>query len=418
MAIGPSLEVSTDDPRSTAWLGHNLIHEYDNHDSRIMDLDESAHSVWQFPDGILLGIDSNRVESLVTEVLLYAAIERGHDSDPVLPDPSVTKALNQDGSNDLPSEGAVRIFALPLCSDILLRIKGASQENLQAPWRKYSQEPDHNGSTLLQVAQKKQKLSNVFEDATRQRKHLKARGGERVSRVMAEGRNGLALEQNQKHYDTDHVSLAEPKTGDLGNRKISRISTSVSGPGFDESRPQSRNSLSKGKMMPADRIENVLSPSESLVPSKGETNVAQQNKAALTKVVMAGMRIHGLQNRRRDVKDPHISLMSQHSEVAANDAGDEYKLVYHQTFKAASFAFRANISSQIISQSVMRNVVDQLLLLFCADPTMSNSFEDGPDTIAQAGQLDSCAFDPPSSGAPISASDVNWTTPTKQKRAF
>ena len=104
--------------------------------------------------------------------------------------------------------------------------------------------------------------------------------------------------------------------------------------------------------------------------------------------------------------------------VLESEAGDEYKLIYHQTFKAASFAFRARWATQTISQSIMRQVVDQLLDLFFTDPFGPGEHESGFGSQTKASQLEDLATSLPlnrSSGE--GAVVANWTTPTKRSKA-
>jgi hypothetical protein len=72
-----------------------------------------------------------------------------------------------------------------------------------------------------------------------------------------------------------------------------------------------------------------------------------RNKDALSKVVMAAMRLHGLQQRKKsrlrrastalDAGEFQQSNAEEDAEEVARD--EEYKLVYHQTYKGAAFAF-------------------------------------------------------------------------------
>ena len=77
-----------------------------------------------------------------------------------------------------------------------------------------------------------------------------------------------------------------------------------------------------------------------------EPTVESRNKEALSRVVMAGMRMYGLQQRRK-TKSRRGSVALSHDcndhiseEQAAQDAvkDEEYKLIYHQTFKGAILA--------------------------------------------------------------------------------
>ena len=46
---------------------------------------------------------------------------------------------------------------------------------------------------------------------------------------------------------------------------------------------------------------------------------------------------------------------------------EEYKLVYHHTFKAAAFALRGRMRREVVGQEAMRDIVDRMLEIFCGE---------------------------------------------------
>jgi hypothetical protein len=93
---------------------------------------------------------------------------------------------------------------------------------------------------------------------------------------------------------------------------------------------------------------------------------------------MAAMRMHGLQQRkqnrsRRASAAPGLEESQQLSEVAAAEEAtkdDEYKLIYHQTYKGAAFALRKHMSEEPlhVQPDRMRDVVEKLLTIFLSNP--------------------------------------------------
>ncbi|KAI9772851.1 MAG: hypothetical protein M1840_008733 [Geoglossum simile] len=111
-----------------------------------------------------------------------------------------------------------------------------------------------------------------------------------------------------------------------------------------------------------------------------------RNKEMLSRIVMAGMRIYGLQQQKKPNKLRGISDGPVTADSQASLEIDEYKLVYHQTFKGACFAFRRHIATTPLKQGYMRDVVDKLLAVFCNDPlVVSKSEGDGVTTFGQDG---------------------------------
>ncbi|KAK8152015.1 hypothetical protein BC567DRAFT_239238 [Phyllosticta citribraziliensis] len=112
---------------------------------------------------------------------------------------------------------------------------------------------------------------------------------------------------------------------------------------------------------------------------------------------MAGMRMYGLQQRRRGNKvQPRrasvavgVDSQQQDEEISPEDAArdEEYKLVYHQTYRGAVFAMRTHMSTRLLGQHVdqLRDVVDKLLAIFCNDPL--RSLADLPSAVPTTGDV-------------------------------
>jgi hypothetical protein len=90
-----------------------------------------------------------------------------------------------------------------------------------------------------------------------------------------------------------------------------------------------------------------------------EPTIETRNKEALSRVVMAAMRMHGLQQRkknrsRRGSAAPAVEAVSKLTEEAAAEEvakDEEFKLIYHQTYKSAALALVCIISHSIVSSS-------------------------------------------------------------------
>jgi hypothetical protein len=86
-----------------------------------------------------------------------------------------------------------------------------------------------------------------------------------------------------------------------------------------------------------------------------EPTTESRNKEALSRVVMAAMRMHGMQQRKKNrsrrasvapgVEDSQEPIAKTAAEEAVKD--EEYKLMYHQTYKGAAFAFVSSRSLAI-----------------------------------------------------------------------
>jgi hypothetical protein len=87
--------------------------------------------------------------------------------------------------------------------------------------------------------------------------------------------------------------------------------------------------------------------------------------------------MHGLQQRkksrsRRSSVAPGVETEQLSAEAVAEEAAkdEEYKLVYHQTYKGAALALRKHITTKPLHTQPdrLRDVVEKLLAIFCTDP--------------------------------------------------
>lgn len=430
LAAGPSCAVSTTNEVTTRWLTEALLdyQESDRHE------DASSEEWWsrlggQSKTGILLRVgteneEENGIRGGVTEVLLYAAVA---PVDPIIsipPAPSSLTPPDEDTQDTTQGAGkTVNVFALPLCSNIIstaAQLKKTcpptpteSQSSGQACFLPHTHDPTRLSKP---APQKRQNISTLFEDATQKRRKSKGRGGESISQAMA-GIDRLPLQRElQDKHEASQLQRDDPR-----RKSFTRTSSMTPVPGSEPPRPISSGPLAHGKRSSLHRVESALSPRESPVLPDGDGSYAQQNKVALTKVVMAALRLHGLQQKKRPrskSQPPDQVTTNTETSIIANEADDEYKLVYHQTFKAASFTFRRYFNAQLISQETMREVVDRLLTIFYTDPINTNRVPGASEFLnleAKNGHPSSSPFDKPSSQAQYSITANGWNTPTARR---
>ncbi|KAL8660464.1 MAG: hypothetical protein Q9202_006545 [Teloschistes flavicans] len=372
LAAGPSLDVWTSDRRSQEWLQAHLLHGDKN------------GTLWperpgeQSEHGILLGVDSEHhaptdAGLAITEILLYAASSGQclHLTPPASSSPNHVHGL--DGS-----KRSIGLYALPLSSNIFQTIN-------QSP---IAQDPNsiasEDGCYLPRSAEpptvqsrKRPKIETLFNDASQNRRAHKKRGGEGVAKAMAglDGRIPMPLPSPALLDSTQPTRKPAQKRAIL-----SRASTtgSLTHPPPTE-KPLSRPQASGRPTLPNTHhrsslslAESALSPSllatNSPVPDPSATATETLNKTALSRIIMAGMRMYGLQQpRRKSLATPSL-LEPTPAPSASGGEQDEYKAIYHQTFKAAAFVFRKSWREKAVGQEGLRDVVDLFLGRFCGDP--------------------------------------------------
>lgn len=433
LAAGPCLEVSSENEATSRWLSEGLLcQEHINGQDTVPDpwwSSETAQSEYGMLLSVEYGETGPRRGNNITELLLYAAV-KGDVAELPTPFPSSSPAPSEESYRTLlhGDHLDVKVYALPLCSTIFdyvdkARLVGPTQEDLttsrEAIFLPQNSDPSH----LRQEAhQKRPSISSLFEDAKQKRRKLKGRGGESISKAMAEidrpvTRHSLPSSLDQGQSENTPM-LPTKKTV---KQSLSRSSSMTSVPNPELPRPASRSgALTNCKRSSLHRVESAISTRNSPMLCDEDGDYTQRNKAALTKVVMAGMRLHGFQQKKRLGKS---SAMEDRPNTATSigdatpfDAEDDFKLLYHQTFKAAMFAFRRQFNAQAISQGIMRDIVDRILSLFCSDPLVEPEIEEGGLTaFGMSSQKSAGAFDEPSTGRSSMPGSV-WSPHTVKKR--
>ena len=430
-AAGRSCSVSTTNEATTRWLNKALI-DYEEPDLNGV---ASRQPWWTYPgmqsdNGILLKVEDGNeeehgIQNVVTEILFFAAVAI---ISPELPTPPASSpaflagdsgdALNQDTK-------IIKVLALPIHSNVIGPVNDSmkigspnSQDSPGARQACFLPYSDDQSRTTQLTTQKRQSISNLFEDASQKRRKLKRRGGESISQTMA----GIDRLPSQ-HGMREQQDAPQPQENDLRRKSLSQASNVMPVRGPEASQPPSRSGLlANGKRSSLHRAESVnLLDNSSMLPD-ANGSYEQQNRTAMTKVLLAAMRLHGIQQKKRPQSQSQpsnqVTLHTTKNQIA-NEIEDEYKLVYHQTFKAAMFTFRKHFNAYLISQETMRDVVDRLLVMFCTDPmTAEHAPSDGgfPESQARKRFPSSSLFDKPSSQARSPNIDNGWSTPTLKKR--
>lgn len=393
LLIKPHLDVWTDDEKTQQWLANCLLRDSDEE----MDIDGSPASTrspwWSCPaqqsdHGILLEVrnrtsTSRNPDLVITEFLVYAAVCQSTEtlrycSSPP-PSSPPTRLDEAEHDNHKSVRQKIEIRAIPInstahqlhCADQVDRSLTISQP----PKEEVHVLPTASATAaaLSDSPENRQRMSNLFADAKIQRKRFNRRGGECVSKAMAfidSPTPPLAKKQGSEP-DASKINSQIQSHRQLGGRALSRACSTSSLHGLEQPRPQLRpQRYSDATSSSLHGTENMTSSGDSPNVPTPTSNFEEQNRLTLTRIVMAGMRIYGLQQRRKSVK---LSTgFEPGPDLPSNDLGggdDEYKMIYHQTVKAATFTFRNQMKSKSINQAAMGEVVDQLLAMFCSDPS-------------------------------------------------
>ncbi|KAF1917846.1 hypothetical protein BDU57DRAFT_445284 [Ampelomyces quisqualis] len=378
LAAGPSLDVWTTSQATEAWFESVLLSK------PVISADPDAieHPWWtlaraQSPIGILAQVGSGPQsvqKPRVTEILFYGTI--APSSAGALPTPPSLSPEHHTHASQLPE---LRVHAIPLSSDLLyqetatstpLTLPAHTAEDIEAQFL-----PPQLDAHATRDSPKRKR--DIFEEVTIANKKARGKGGAGIAAVAARGsesqpslshRKSLSIDAKTTPFADGRPPSAGAPLSRPDSRQLSR-SPSIS----SDTRPLSRKCLPDGhnKRSHLSQVATV-----SLRPEEPTTE--SRNKDALSRVVMAAMRMHGLQQRKknRSRRASVASGMEDSEEVNLETAveeatrDEEYKLMYHQTYKGAAFAFRKHIVGKPLHAQPdrMRDVVEKLLAMFLSDP--------------------------------------------------
>ena len=364
IAAGQSLDVWTGDEETEAWFADAFLQAQ----KAELNSEYDATTPWwkasssQSSHGILLGVApdipdrASNTTPRITEVLLYATItDKDSQTSVVTPPPSSSPRSNvPDQLGHSGSQGReLRIRALPLSSDLLHRPSRTSSSHepaLASPLEPLSErsfecsaaeesirlpstgiaDNHHPSSPSL----KRRRISNLFDDVAERKRRAKQCSGELISQAARQAEARISDAKSHPGDAPQRPSLSRHRSS-----RSSSISSYRSARDFEVQRPVSRRTaLAETKRSSLSQMVNLGGPGDS---QDLDLSIETKNKNALSRIVMAGLRIYGLQQKRSSRKSfSHSTTGPPESDVKREDTEDvdEYKLVYHQAYKGACFA--------------------------------------------------------------------------------
>ncbi|KAL8809758.1 MAG: hypothetical protein Q9200_003151 [Gallowayella weberi] len=320
----------------------------------------------------------------ITQILLYSAATNTLQECHASPSPPVSASSFNDFRVHKAGPG-IRLYALPLSSKIYNTLN-------QVPIRPQTSSQDFHyisfpPSASIQPTEtpppKRPRIESLFEDATENRRLQKKRGGEGIAKAMAAMDNRMAMPALPSANSTEPTQpkknkVSMPRGPLLRATTTGSINTQLPANhlGFQHPQLSRRPTLTNDRRSSLHQVSSAISPSlSSDTPTANETinnnDIESQNKTSLSRIIMAGMRMYGFQQQQQRKKSiGHLDTQSQLSGTSGGAGGteDEYKTIYHQTFKASSFAFRHHWTKTVLGQGMLREAVDVFLGRFCQDP--------------------------------------------------
>ncbi|KAG8626152.1 hypothetical protein KVT40_006553 [Elsinoe batatas] len=309
-----------------------------------------TNAALQSDAGILARIDGTKGDKPgqinSTEILFFACRSSRANDLPSPPRSRESRTANE--------EGPISIKAVLLSSDLLNVDVSAIQ--LTPPPSPKSTDPFIEGAFILNpdapvTSNKRKSLSDTFDEASKRRRLAKKgiKLGDRTDLVQSQAASIIPV-----------TSIHRPSTSNVQDKRPLSRAASLQ---ISKSRSQS----------PAPRP--ITSHADTKPPSNP---IEQRNKDLISRLILAGMRLHGLSQ----AKSKTISRTDEEKQ-----ADEEFKLIYHNTLKAISFAFRASIGLTELRPhtALVQEKVETMLALFCSDPLSQPGF--GLEDVTPSGRM-------------------------------
>ncbi|KAJ5778979.1 hypothetical protein N7457_006699 [Penicillium paradoxum] len=417
---GPNLELHTSDAGTSKWLQTKLTGAI-----WLNEEEPALQQSFQCPVGLLLGVENNTKSADVapTSLLVYGVLSSA-TSCTRPPTPPHSSPSDIQGTSNPPNRAPyeLRIYAAPLSSSRITQAQAYPSPPLSD-----SDQPIANPRCAeflpdtSSPSPKRKRVATLFEVAAQHHRRVRQRGGEAVSQLMASSRP-LSSSQNLQTLRIKREPEDDTPSLPSLDRIVSRRSRSVSigaglqrpgsvrgratpginadpqkraptpNPFLDSGRRGTHSFPSQGPSSLSLPVENPVSAPGS--PAKDPDTVIADNKNLITRTILTCMRLYGFHRA-----NPRSASTSKPTGTAAAEPepdlpgttpapetlraetpapgtttdDDEFKAMYHATYKAAAFALRRylkqvpGLAPSVLEKEKAMTCIDELLRLFCEE---------------------------------------------------
>ncbi|KAJ5674806.1 uncharacterized protein N7477_004740 [Penicillium maclennaniae] len=409
---GPNLELHTSHAGTSQWLQTKLT------GAIWPDGDElDLHQPLQCPTGLLLSVGGTSVKNagvVTSDLLIYGVLSSATScARPPTPPHSSPSEINGQVNPPPRKPYELRIYAAPLSTSLLAQAQAFPSPPQSCDGEGISTQAEFLPD-ISSPSPKRKRVATLFEVAAQHHRRVRQRGGEAVSQLMATSRPSSSSQNLQSlrvkrepEDDTpslpslDRVAAHRSRSVSLGanvHRPGSRLG--VRGTPGVTADPQKRaptpnpflDSTSRRGLQQTQipsglsvSLEDTAMPKS---PPKSMEAVIAENKNLITRTILTAMRLYGFHrsNTRASTKpasgdDPETSnatpgpetLRAETPAPGASADDDEFKSMYHATYKAAAFALRKYLKESagspplLLEKNKTMTCIDELLRLFCED---------------------------------------------------
>ncbi|KAB8237807.1 hypothetical protein ETB97_003462 [Aspergillus alliaceus] len=417
--VGPNLELHTTDTQTSQWLKSRLLRGL-----WLEEEDPDKFQTLQCPVGLLVSIDSmarTKPGSTTTDILVYGVLSSTTSFD-CPPTPPVSSSASSDEPASRTIRQSLKIYATPISSSLISRMQALpSPQNASGVVRNGGLAEFLPG--IRSPSPKRKRVATLFESVARHHKRVRQKGGEGVSQLMAHSHSQssqqlhtLQIKRESEEPNppiVDRIALQSSRSLSSGTNlhhgKPSELRTENSRPSSNRGHPREfiKRNTPNPFIEPSLRKEREASPT--LPPSDGKLessnalkdteDIIIENKNTISRTILTCMRLYGF-NRpttrsgsssknpvNHDVvpshaeeKDPRIAAAAAPLATSTSNADeDEFKAMYHATYRASSFALRKYLKEAPMSEGSLKSLpplldkaramtyIDEFLRLFCEE---------------------------------------------------
>jgi len=406
---GPNLELHTIHAGTSQWFQSKLTSAIWLSEDEL-----DLHQPLQCPVGLLVSVDGTPVKktgAATSDLLIYGVLSSATScARPPTPPHSSPSDVNGQTITPPNKPYELRIYAAPLSTSLLTQAQAFPSPPQTSEGERVSTQAEFLPD-ISSPSPKRKRVATLFEVAAQHHRRVRQRGGEAVSQLMATSRPSSSSQNLQSLRVKREPEDEQPSLPSF-DRIAARRSRSVS-IGANLHRPGSRLGARATPSVSADPQKRTPTPNPFLdssshrglqqaqppsglsasleeshtvssSPPKSMEAVIAENKNLITRTILTGMRLYGFHrsNTRASTKpasgdDPEASNATPTPETPAPGASaedEEFKLMYHATYKAAVFALRKYLKDSatgsppiILEKNKAMTCIDELLRLFCED---------------------------------------------------
>lgn len=379
------------------------------------------HQTIQCPTGLLISVDgtsSKKTGPTTSDLLVYGLLSPC--TRPPTP-PHSSPVENNEHANTSKKPYGLKLYAVPLSSGLLTQAQAFPSPPPSSDGERLST-PAEFLPDISSPSPKRKRVATLFEVAAQHHRRVRQRGGEAVSQLMAPSRP-VSSSQNLQSLRIKREPEDETPSLPTLDRLTSRRSRSVS-VGTNLQRPGTTRSARATPALNADPQKRAATPNlpmeshsrhgslhvqpQSLSteqpddktsttppsPPKNPESIIAENKNLITRTILTCMRLYGFHRSNTRSGSRRVSggtgddaealaqapaaegIRAETPAPGATADDDEFKSMYHATYRAAAFALRKYLRDSTASAGTAplplekekaMTCIDEILRLFCED---------------------------------------------------